>query len=306
MLRLIGTSISYCELSERKIMIFSESHHGFQLPFYEIFTPTNDALVSPEEYDKLVLDYDSQPCSNAPSSLKKMTLKYVGSKEIGNRYIISALKENFSYKLELDEELLKKEKFSLTTGQRWPNPSLNGQNNKRSLPISGGWPTTLRSIKINDEIIAVAQGRMMEIGGEYIGVHYRNTDMKHDIRKIINSTSNAVNDSGIKNIFLATDDITSKSMFEEALPSCKIHSFSNIPDHKKLGQPSIHYMSNLALEKSGLSKKNQIMDALCDIICLQSSVIFIPSQTSAMSKLVTYLRDEKELCKNFLGNADAL
>jgi len=233
-----------------------------------------------------------------------MTLRYVGSKNLGNRYILSSSENDYSYSLELDEEQVKKEKFVLTTGQRWANPPLKGQKGSRVLPISGGWPTSLRSLSVNSAIISMAKDRISKIAKKYIAVHYRNTDMKHDIGEIISATSEAIDISGLRDIFLATDDIDSKERFIEAFPGINIHSFSNIPNLKKLGQNSIHYMSNIALEKSGLSKRNQIIDALCDIICLQKSTIFIPSKTSAMSQIVMYLRDEKELRHNFLGSGN--
>jgi len=148
----------------------------------------------------------------------------------------------------------------------------------------------------------MAKDRISEIANKYVAVHYRNTDMKHDIGQIISATSEAIDISGLRDIFLATDDIDSKEKFIEVFPGINIHPFSNIPNHKKLGQNPIHYMSNIALEKSGLSKRNLIMDVLCDIICLKKSTIFIPPKTSTMSQIVTYLRDEKELSDNFLGS----
>lgn len=79
--------------------------------------------------------------------------------------------------------------------------------------------------------------------------------MKHDIAEIISATSEAIDISGLRNIFLATNDVDSKEKFIDAFPDINMYSFSNIPNYKKLGQNSIHYMPNLALEKSGLSKK---------------------------------------------------
>ena len=81
----------------------------------------------------------------------------------------------------------------------------------------------------------MAKDRISEIANKYVAVHYRNTDMKHDIGQIISATSEAIDISGLRDIFLATDDIDSKERFIEAFPGINIHSFSNIPNLKKLG-----------------------------------------------------------------------
>ena len=80
MLRLIVTP-TYSELTNRKLIIFSESHHGFQLPFYQIFTPMNDILFPSEKYEKLVNEYVLTPVFR-PKFLKDTTLRYVGSKNL--------------------------------------------------------------------------------------------------------------------------------------------------------------------------------------------------------------------------------
>ena len=299
MLRLLGTSISYCELVNRKLIPFTESHHGFQLPFYQFFSPTNNALVSQEEYNSSIRLYNSHPCEGAPKSLSAMQLRFIGSESLGNRYVISVEGTKFDYNLELNEEQKSDLAYELTTGQRWPHPPREGQEGRRTLAISGGWPTTLRSLTINPHIISTAIKRISTINNPYIGIHYRNTDMKHDIEEILSLTSEAIDQSGLSDIFLATDDVNSIPLFHDTFPNVKFHIFSDIPDHKLLGQSSIHYMSNSALEKAGLTKQKQIEDALCDILCLAKSRIFVPSTSSAMSQLAIFLRNEQKLFDNF-------
>jgi hypothetical protein len=123
--------------------------------------------------------------------------------------------------------------------------------------------------------------------------------MKHDIEEILSLTSETIDQSGLSDIFLATDDVNSIPLFHDTFPNVKFHIFSDIPDHKLLGQSSIHYMSNSALEKAGLTKQKQIEDALCDILCLAKSRIFVPSTSSAMSQLAIFLRNEQKLFDNF-------
>lgn len=302
MLKMLGTSISYCEIVGRKMIPFSEINYAFQIPFYEIFSPNNMALVSEEEYDNIIEQYGKKTTREGPNSLSGLSLKFRGSKELGNRYVIYDGEIEFDYDLELDEEQSKcSNVFELTTGQRWTNPPRKGQRGKRSINISGGWPSSLRSIKINADIIKIAEERISRIGEEYIGVHYRNTDMRHDINQTFSSISEAIKKFEISNIFLATDDVNSIPLFAEKFPTMAIHHFSNIPNHKTLGQKSLHHMSEKALNISGLTKKKQIQDALCDIICLVKSKKFIPSENSAMSELVNYLSEDSEIYAKFVG-----
>ena len=302
MLRLIGTTISYCELLGRNLIVYSETHHGFQLPFYSIFNPTNKCLVPIDEYSSTVNLYEENPCHEAPPRLEEVKLRFVGSVELGNRYVISHEGHTYEYNLELNEQQQYSDLFELTSGQRWPNPPTEGQLGVRTLPIAGGHPTSLRSISIKSHIVSKAMERISRIGNPFVGIHFRNTDMKHEISDIISSTREAIVETGIGDIFLATDDSSSVKIFQLEFPGIKIHSFSHIPDHKALGQNSIHYMSIPALTKAGLSKKTQIEDALCDIVGLTYSDVFIPSESSAMSQLVTYLRSEEELRNIFIGH----
>ncbi len=301
MLRLIGTTISYCELLEKKLLIYSETHHGFQLPFYSIFNPTNRCLIPEEDYSSTVKLYEKNPRDDVPQKLDQIKLRFVGSVKLGNRYVISQEGHTYEYNLELNEQQHNSDFFELTSGQRWPNPPSDGQPGVRILPISGGWPTSLRSISVKPHIVSRATERISRIANPFVGIHYRNTDMKHEISEIISSTREALLGNGISDIFLATDDSKSVKIFESEFPGIRIHSFSHIPDHKELGQSSIHYMSTTALDRAGLSKQTQIEDALCDIIGLVDSNFFIPSEKSAMSQLVTYLRSEEDLRKSFFS-----
>ena len=64
--------------------------------------------------------------------------------------------------------------------------------------------------------------RISKIVKKYIAVHYWNTDMKHDIAEIISATSEAIDISGLRNIFLATNDVDSKEKFIDAFPDINI------------------------------------------------------------------------------------
>jgi len=299
MLKLLGTTISYCKVSGRTCVIYSENHAAFLMPFYDIFTPTNKfvrekLLVSEREYADIISNYAFNSPINAPPILSSVKLQYYGTEELGNKYALVKNNLKYSYNLELNEDE-DKTPFQLTTGQRCDRKN-------RKLNLIGGWQSSLTALKINDYIINEALLRQSELMDSYIGVHFRNTDMKHDINTIFDDLRNTVLETKINQVFLATDDISSLELFRSEFPELVFKSLSEIPDYKKLGQKSIHYMSIKAMDKAGLSKKKQVEDALCDILCLADSTHFIASRNSAMSHLVQFLRENQGIAKIFAKN----
>lgn len=129
-------------------------------------------------------------------------------------------------------------------------------------------------IKIKKDILEKVKNK--EIKGDYIGVHFRNTDMKHDLKEIIQKVKQI---NHINRIYLSTDDFSSIHEFEQTLQTYEI--IRNTTPFDNSGK-NIHY---------GNPNKNEvIMNTLIDMYCLMNSTEFIPSKKSSLSKRVQQLR----------------
>lgn len=138
-------------------------------------------------------------------------------------------------------------------------------------------------IKVKKEIlekIENIQNINNNLKSEYIGVHYRNTDMKSDFSKIYNNILKYLNE--IKTIYLSTDDSDACKKFIEFLPKDVIIVQYTKPfdAHGK----NIHY--------GNPDKDEVIMNALIDMYYLKKSKYFIGSQGSSFSERVKIIREK--------------
>lgn len=135
------------------------------------------------------------------------------------------------------------------------------------------------SIRIKDDIAEYLDSQ--RISGPYIGVHYRNTDMKHPISPIINKVRSLKDKC--KTVYLATDDIDAIATFKNELPEFDI-ILKTTPYKRDVNEleMGIHYAN---------PDKNQVIkNALIDLYNLRNSSYFIPSNKSAFSRLVPLLK----------------
>ncbi len=131
-------------------------------------------------------------------------------------------------------------------------------------------------IRVKPEIINIIKEKPSI--DNYIGVHYRNTDIKTDLSVIINS----IKKYKYNNIYLATDDFSACNKIKLALPNHTIYQYT-IPIDSN-GFP-IHYANK--------DKYNLVLNLLIDIYFLYNSNEFICSEGSLVSRLTLAMRNEK-------------
>lgn len=161
----------------------------------------------------------------------------------------------------------------------------------------------IQYLTLKPHIIEQFCERLNNIGGEYIGIHIRNTDIKSDIEGLLNLIRN----KDLSKIFLSTDDINTLNNFKKNYGN-KIYSFSSIINLDK--DKSLHHSNKL-------EKKIKNIDAMLDLLCLGyakeiycAKMIFHPSlfvqknknTLGGYSNLALYLNKNKYLIKNMLRN----
>jgi len=136
-------------------------------------------------------------------------------------------------------------------------------------------------IKVNKDI--VDKLIINKINEKYIGVHYRNTDIKNEINTYI-SEIQKISDCNL--VYLATDDYTAFEKFNELLKNkFKIIQYTK-PLDMLHGECNIHY--------GNPNKDEVIMNTLIDMYHLINSTYFIPSGNSALSKRVLQFKIKDE------------
>jgi len=123
--------------------------------------------------------------------------------------------------------------------------------------------------------------------GDYLGLHFRNTDRKNDIREFGARIERASRKYRIRRLLIASDDHTAKQQFEFLFPNLEIHQLSTPGD---FGGRNIHYHSD--------DRDAQIFECLMDIFALLNCSVFLPSMNSGLSKWVIKMATDR---KNIFG-----
>lgn len=132
-------------------------------------------------------------------------------------------------------------------------------------------------IKVKQEILDKIQS-YPHINNKYIGVHFRNTDIKNNINDLINQLKKYNNNT----IYLATDDISAYDILCKEFPNTMIIQYTKPFDGN--GKP-IHYTEP--------DKYKLILNLLVDIYFLYNADEFIPSNGSLVSNIINIMRDKK-------------
>lgn len=133
-------------------------------------------------------------------------------------------------------------------------------------------------IKVNKNIVDEISNK--KISEKYIGIHFRNTDMKNDINEFILKIKELSNLYNI--IYFATDDYMAIYKLTDLI-NFKIIQYTKPIDAKG---HNIHYTNP--------NKDEIIMNSLIDMYYLTYSSYFIPSINSGFSKKILELRKKDE------------
>jgi hypothetical protein len=131
-------------------------------------------------------------------------------------------------------------------------------------------------------------GRLPE---RYIGVHFRNTDMRSDFTAVAERMRMTLSTSGAKSIYWATDDPSSLARAQEEFPDFEFMSEATLPNEIGVEFRALHFAPNEVLRTYGLDKRVQQLEALVDIFALSRATNFIGNGSSGMSAFVDFLRD---------------
>lgn len=128
------------------------------------------------------------------------------------------------------------------------------------------------NLKIKDNIKKKIIDKRV-IDGDYISVHFRNTDMKNDTSLFIKKILECSNKFNCNKIFIATDNY---DFYFELLKHKNLKIYRNTKPNKDI--KNLHY--------SKTDKKTQMFNLLCDLYYIFKSKYFIPSVNSGVSKYV--------------------
>ena len=125
------------------------------------------------------------------------------------------------------------------------------------------------------------------IEGDYIGLHFRNTDIENDISSYLPRLRAAIQKYSINRLAIATDDYKARSVFASALPEVDVVQLTSPGSFEG---KNIHYHSE--------DKSKQIYECLLDIYMLVNSSVLVPSMNSGLSRWVVQMVEDR---RNLFG-----
>ena len=138
------------------------------------------------------------------------------------------------------------------------------------------------NIKISEEIMNRLE-KEEKIEKPFMSLHYRNSDMKHDIEPILDKISYITKNYKLETLYLASDDLSSYDKIKERFPSLEIVRKSLPPEGLK------EDWSVYAEDKD-----NQLYEFLRDVYFILNSAVFIPSPKSSVSRGIIQMIQEKK------------
>jgi len=111
-----------------------------------------------------------------------------------------------------------------------------------------------------------------KIDRQFISVHFRNTNIKNNIKKKVNKVRDIVRQTKIRLVYIASDDCNALDNFKRFLPHVNFIGYTN----------------------NSNDKWRQIYDCLKDIYFILQSEIFIPSFNSSLSRMINAMIESNE------------
>jgi hypothetical protein len=282
MLSGLSDAIKIASRTGRYLVIDCEAAPAFQNRFDKYFHIIGETLNYGCSYDELpdALEYQGMPLSQ----IKRLPAQW---------------KEGHGYSVDTQDVSFRRDWLGRpTTAIRDGDLTLCGGSSSASrkslyylysllvaaLKMSRPKKPVNKSIRVHDEIRSQIEERF-DLEGEYMALHFRNTDIRNDVAAFLPRIRSARDRHQIDRVVVATDDHSAMAQFSEALPEFRFFQYT-IPDD--FGGKNIHYHSS--------DKDKQIYDCLLDIFIMLNSSVFIPSMNSGLSMwVITMVEDGQNL-----------
>jgi len=129
----------------------------------------------------------------------------------------------------------------------------------------------IKGLRVIPEILEKLRNEP-KIDRQFISVHFRNTNIKNNIKKKVNKVREIVRQTKIRWVYIASDDCNALDNFKRFLPH-------------------VNFIGNT---NNSNDKWKQIYDCLKDIYFILQSEIFIPSFNSSLSRMINAMIESNE------------
>jgi len=298
----LGNSLAYADACGRGVIPCFEGYPTFAVPFWEAFSPRTDLICDESEAAEAIREFASKLAGARDASLANLqrlhgpgdmsipAIREVPIAGLGPVWIPWALR--------------RPERFLLCDGLFKHGSGLRGRVEQAWFEVRahGTWglDRALRELRVTDAALDRTRGMRAEIDGPYVAVHFRNTDRRSDLDPYLERTRAACHETGIREVYWATDDARSLQLAHEGLAGLRVRSFARISGTDGRAWGNLHYATDEQLEEVGLSRRDRLHDTLGDIYMLSYANVIVAHQESALSRMAACLRQEPTLREAFM------
>ncbi len=157
----------------------------------------------------------------------------------------------------------------------------------------------LLRMRLHDRVADQLVLRLRAMPRNYVAMHVRNTDLTSDYRPALTQIA----ESGVTDLFLATDNVEVIRVAREMLPATTVHSFSDLPD---IGGRPLHQQPDPAVAVA--RNTDSILDLFTLALARKLIILRAPGQVktgySGFSMLANALNVNRSLMRSILDRAD--
>lgn len=150
---------------------------------------------------------------------------------------------------------------------------------------------SVSSLSLRGEFAEAVRTRSQRLNRPFLGVHFRNTDHTSRLDAVIPKIKNAINETGITDIYWCTDDLSSIEQARKRLPQAHVSASQKF--EKGSGK-------NLHTSLTGQDARTHLANTFADLYTLSMAHQFIP--TAGSWKIwVPVFRENPNVRDSFFG-----
>ncbi len=294
MLRHLANCVQFPGRGDREIVFVATAYPTTGVPLHELFMWSKLPFANSEELPRLEREFLA-PFDDWPKNISDYRVEWIAP----DNYVLLGVDSDSRSCVQLDHWNSAPDDLCIVTTGSWMAKS------EHSLSLQEALLLLVPKLAVQEEVRESISRVRNELPDRFLGVHFRNSDLKSDYEKTVAQMQHLATRHDLRVVYWATDDRESLDRVVIDFPQFSFVSMARIPSNLGSEVRALHFAPESLLSQYGLTKRRQQVDALADVYALSSANAFIGNPASGLSILVTFLRETPALCNSFFFGESA-
>lgn len=301
-LHYFGNSVAYALATGRRVIPCFEAYETFGVPFHDVFRVDESVICSREEAQAGLDAFGEE--IGLPGKVQLANVSRLHGTRDESTPAVSGRPIHIRGLAYVPNVPRRRTRFVVSDGQLrfgmgTPGKVASAWFNVR-VPAPTGLLRGMSVLSVAPEILQRTQELSRQFHGNYVGIHFRNTDRTSRLDDYIEQCKRMAECGRVTQIYWATDDISSLEIARMELAPSTVLSFARLPRVNGQGE-NVHCLPDARLADIGIDKRGRLCDALGDVYMLTRASHFLGHRDSALTRMVTHMRTDPALASSFLG-----